>query len=312
VSTLLPELINYLIDTRGLRGRVLEIIDLGAGTGANQRWLAPRLPFQQRWIHLDHDPTVSRSMPLPQDTMIIDGSVEALERLLADGSSDHRLVACSALLDVITTGHLDAVCRAVIDNQVPVLFSLSVTGTQGINPTDPHDQLLLDAFNDHQRRAGRAGPDAVAQAVDTLGTGGFAVRIQETPWRLTASSDAAFVEQLLRERLDAAVAQDLSLAPVAEAWFELRRAQLELGVLRMVVGHRDILALPGGLPGLPSRREIENSTVITAQAEPPYGRGEGIREQISAAEPYAGNPVANQDRSRRQIEPIEYPSGQEA
>jgi hypothetical protein len=300
-------LINYLIDTGGLGG-VLEIIDLGAGTGANQRWLAPRLPFQQRWIHLDHDPTISRSQPLPHHTVIIDGSVEALERLLADGASDHRLVACSALLDVLTTDHLDAVCRAVINNQVPALFSLSVTGTQRISPMDPRDQLLLAAFNDHQRRAGRAGPDATTLAVDTLCTGGFTVRIQETPWQLATSSDSAFVEQLLQERLDAAVAQDPSLAAVATAWLELRRAQLELGVLRIEVGHCDILALPG----LPSRREVEHGALITAQAEPPYGSGEGIREQISASEPYAGNPVANQDRSRRQVEPIEDPGGQES
>jgi hypothetical protein len=299
-------LINYLIDTGGLGG-VLEIIDLGAGTGANQRWLAPRLPFQQRWIHLDHDPTISRSQPLPHHTVIIDGSVEALERLLADGTSDHRLVACSALLDVLTTGHLDAVCRAVINNQVPALFSLSVTGTQSISPMDSHDQLLLAAFNDHQRRAGRAGPDATTLAVDTLCTGGFTVRIQETPWQLATSSDSAFVEQLLQERLDAAVAQDPSLAAVATAWLELRRAQLELGVLRIEVGHCDILALPG----LPSRREVEHGALITAQAEPPYGSGKGIREQISASEPYAGNPVANQDRSRRQVKPIEDPGGQE-
>jgi trans-aconitate methyltransferase len=85
-------LINYLIGTGGLEA-VLEIIDLGAGTGANQRWLAPRLPFQQRWIHLDHDPAIIRSLPLPEDTVIIDGSVEALGRLLAGSASDHRLVA---------------------------------------------------------------------------------------------------------------------------------------------------------------------------------------------------------------------------
>jgi hypothetical protein len=302
-------LINYLIDTGGLGG-VLEIIDLGAGTGANQRWLAPRLPFQQRWIHLDHDPTISRSQPLPHHTVIIDGSVEALERLLADGTSDHRLVACSALLDVLTTGHLDAVCRAVINNQVPALFSLSVTGTQSISPMDSHDQLLLAAFNDHQRRAGRAGPDATTLAVDTLCTGGFTVRIQETPWQLAAPSDSALVEQLLQERLDAAVAQDPSLAAVAIAWLELRRTQLELGVLRIEVGHRDILALPGE-PRLPSRREVEHGALIAAQTEPPYGSGERVREQIGASEPYAGNPVANQDRSRRQVKPIEDPGGQE-
>jgi hypothetical protein len=303
-------LINYLSRTDCLSS-VLEIIDLGAGTGANQRWLAPRLPVQQRWIHLDHDPAISRSLPLPDDTVIIDGNVEALERLLADGTSDHRLVTSSALLDVLTTGHLDAVCSAVINNQVPALFSLSVTGTQSMSPMDPHDQLLLDAFNDHQRRAGRAGPDAITLAVDTLCTGGFTVRTQETPWQLAASSDSGFVEQLLQERLDAAVAQDPNLSAVATAWLELRRAQLTLGVLRIEVGHRDILALPGGSPRLPSRRKVEHGALITAQAEPSYGSGEGIREQISASEPYAGNPVANQDRSRRQVEPIEDSGGQE-
>jgi hypothetical protein len=310
VGTLLPELINYLIGTAGLKG-VLEIIDLGAGTGANQRWLAPRLPFRQRWIHLDHDSGIIRSLPQPEETVIIDGSVEALGRVLAGSPSDHRLVACSALLDVLTTTQLDAVCQALIENQVPALFSLSVTGTLSTRPVDPHDQRLLDAFNDHQRRAGRAGPEAITQAVDALCAGGFTVHTQETPWQLTASSDPTFVEQLLQERLDAAVGQDTRLAAVAMAWLELRRVQLGLGVLNVEVGHRDILALPGGSPGLASRREVEHGAEVMAQAEPPYGSAHGIRQQIGAGESYAGNPVTYQDRGRSQVEPIEYASGQE-
>ena len=277
-------MINYLIEIRGIDG-VLEIIDLGAGTGANQRWLAPRLPFQQRWIHLDHDPAISRSLPQPDDTMIIDSSVESLGRLLADGSRDHRLVTCSALLDVLTTPQLAAVCESVIDNQVPALFSLSVTGAKSISPADPHDQPLLDAFNDHQRRDGRAGPEAITLAGDALRAGGFTVCTQETPWQLSASGDSAFVAQLLQERLDAAVAQEPGLAVMAEAWLELRRAQLQLGTLRIEIGHRDILALPGGTSGLASSREVEHGAEITTQAEPFDGSGQGIREQVGASEP---------------------------
>src|SRR5207344_2679470 len=71
VGTLLLELINHLIETVDRRDG-LEIIDLGAGTGANQRWLAPRLPLRQRWIHLDHDPVISRSIAMPEETVIID------------------------------------------------------------------------------------------------------------------------------------------------------------------------------------------------------------------------------------------------
>jgi hypothetical protein len=284
VETLLPDLINYLIEIRAVDG-ILEIIDLGAGTGANQKWLAPRLPFQQRWIHLDHDPVISRALPQPSDTMIIDSSVESLGRLLAEGSVDHRLVTCSALLDVLTTAQLDAVCEAVIDNQVPALFSLSVTGAQSVSPVDPHDQRLLDAFNDHQHRAGRAGPEAITLAGTALRAGGFTVRSAETPWQLSAPDDSAFVAQLLQERLDAAVAQDPGLSVIAKAWFELRRAQLELGVLQIEVGHRDILALPGGTSAFAERAEVEHRANVTTQAEPLYGTGQRIREQIGAGEP---------------------------
>jgi hypothetical protein len=185
--------------------------------------------------------------------MIIDGSVDSLALLLAGRKGGRWLVSCSALLDVLTTAQLDAVCRALIDNQVPALFSLTVTGTLRVVPSDPADQILLEAFNDHQRRGGRAGPEATSSTITTLRTAGFTVRCQETPWRLTAASSQAFVEQVLRERLDAAVAQVPGLAPTAAAWLGLRTAQLALGVLRMNLGHIDILALPGGdilaLPG---------------------------------------------------------------
>jgi len=267
IGTLLPELINYLIETVDRRD-VLEIIDLGAGTGANQRWLAPRLPSRQRWVHLDHDPAISRWMPLSADTMIIDGSVEALGRLLASGNGDQRLVTSSALLDVLTAGEIDSMCQAVIDNQVPALFSLTVTGTLSLTPVDPRDQGLLEAFNDHQRRAGRAGPHAATLTVNALRAGGFTVRTQETSWQLSVSSDPTFVEQLLQERLDAAVAHDPSLAAIATSWLELRRSQLALGILRIELGHCDILALPGR--SLASRREVEDGADVAAQAEPPY------------------------------------------
>jgi len=245
VSTLLPELINYLIARAGSDATV-EIIDLGAGTGANQRWLAPRLPILQHWLHLDHNPVISRSLPLLDDTVIIDEGVEALGQLLTKASGDRQLVTCSALLDVLTTEQIEAVCRAVIDNRVPAFFSLTVTGGLRLSPTDPHDQLLLAAFNDHQRRAGRAGPDATTLTVNLLRAAEFAVTTQETSWRLTAQSGLAFVDQMLAERLAAAVAQDPALAASAAAWLELRRAQLAAGLLRIELDHCDILGIPGG------------------------------------------------------------------
>src|SRR5262245_46771008 len=38
------------------RHRVLHALDLATGTGANVRYLAPRLPLSQEWLLVDHDP----------------------------------------------------------------------------------------------------------------------------------------------------------------------------------------------------------------------------------------------------------------
>jgi hypothetical protein len=109
---------------------------------------------------------------------------------------------------------------------------------------DERDQPLLDAFNDHQRRDGRAGPDASTLAGNALRGGGFTVRTQETPWQLTSSRDSPLVTQLLQERVHAAVAQDPDLVATAAGWLDLRRVQLGRGILQVELGHRDILALP--------------------------------------------------------------------
>jgi hypothetical protein len=245
LSTLLPQLINYLIDTDAPDPTV-HIIDLGAGTGANQRWLAPRLPIPQRWLHLDHNPIISRAEPLPAETVIIDAGVEALDQLLASSHARRQLVTCSALLDVLTTEQIKAVCQTVIDNRVPAFFSLTVTGELTMSPTDPHDRLLLSAFNDHQRRAGRVGPDASALTVDLLCAAEFALTTQQTPWRLTTDRGPAFLDQVLEERLAAAVVQEPALAATAASWLELRRTQLAAGLLRVELDHCDVLGLPRG------------------------------------------------------------------
>jgi len=134
----------------------------------------------------------------------------------------------------------------VIENRVPAFFSLTVTGGLTLAPPNLDDQLLLAAFNDHQRRAGRAGPDATALTVNVLRTAAFTVSTQQTQWRLTTDTGPAFVDQVLEERLAAAVAQDPAIAATAAAWLELRRAQLAAGLLSVDLDHCDVLGLPGG------------------------------------------------------------------
>ena len=53
-STLIDRVGRWLREGLGDNGTAA-VIDLGAGTGSNQAWLAPRLQVPQQWILVDHD-----------------------------------------------------------------------------------------------------------------------------------------------------------------------------------------------------------------------------------------------------------------
>ena len=238
--TLLPRLIEHLAASGAEYG--LEVIDLGSGTGANQRWLAPRLPFGQRWLCVDQDPTL-QPHPVPSQTQLVVANVGVLASILREPGGA-RLVTCSALLDLLTRAELEALGAALTVARTPALFSLTVTGAMELSPPHPLDSSLLEAFNQQQRRGGRAGPDAGQTLTQLLDDADFSMWTAETPWRLGHRDDGEFVRRFLHDRVAAAAEQDPTLNSVGEAWLKLRFAQLADAVLTISVGHRDVLIIP--------------------------------------------------------------------
>ncbi len=233
--------------SRTTREAGLRVVDLGAGTGANLRWLTPRLATLggaaamdvQRWTLVDHDPRLSGWGPAAATTVLADAA--DLARLLADlGGTD--LVTGAALLDLLDCAQLTAVVDAVTAHRAPALFSLSVTGVVTLDPADPLDDALAAAFDAHQRRDGRLGPDAGAEVAKQFRRHGWAVLEAPTPWRLTV--EAALIDAWLTGRVDAAVEWRPALASRATTWLERRRAQQRAGALSAVIGHVDVLAVP--------------------------------------------------------------------
>jgi hypothetical protein len=155
------------------------------------------------------------------------------------------LVVCSALLDLLRPSDVEHLAGLAADAGAAALLTLSVTGEVGLDPADPLDADLAAAFDAHQRREGRLGPDAVAVAAAAFGRRGYAVVWRASPWHL-GPEDGALVEEWLRGRLDAACAQDPSLARDAGRYLADRRDALAVGTLRAEVGHADLLALPPG------------------------------------------------------------------
>ena len=124
---------------------------------------------------------------------------------------------------------------------IPLLLALTVVGRVSLTPAEPLDARLGAAFDDHQRRGGRLGPDAVAAAVGALGEAEVFVR--PSPWRLGAD-DAELAAEWLCGWVAAACEQQPALAAEAGAYEERRLAQAAAGELHVTVDHADLLVLP--------------------------------------------------------------------
>ncbi|ROP42779.1 SAM-dependent methyltransferase [Pseudokineococcus lusitanus] len=232
--------------------RPLRVVDLGAGTGANLRHLAPALAargYAQEWLLLDHDDDLLRrtaDAPAPAGVVVRPrlGDLAGLADALGDGAD---LVTCAALLDLLRPDQVADLAAALADAGVPALLALTVTGGVALDPPHAHDDALRAAFDAHQRRGGRLGPDAAGVAAQTLAAAGARVLAVATPWHLgPAAPDLA--DAWLEGRAGAAVAQDPALERDADAWLAQRREQLAAGRLRAVVEHVDLAAAPAAAP----------------------------------------------------------------
>ena len=227
-----------------LKGRPeLVIRDLGCGTGSLGRWLAPRLPGPQRWIMEDRDPALlayaATHMPVAAE-VTVETRLGDVTAVTATDLAGTDLVTCSALLDILTAAEVDALAAACAGARCAALLTLSVIGEVRVEPADPLDREIAEAFNAHQRRSHGTrrllGPDAAAAAVRAFEGVGAAVSVAASPWRLGPERSALTAEWL--DGWLAAAAEQRPDLPV-DAYRERRRRS----DLVVTVGHTDVLAI---------------------------------------------------------------------
>ncbi len=234
----------------GPGGRSALVADLGCGTGSQGRWLAPKLSGTQKWVLYDIDPGLLSLAGARMPLEAADGApvgarmcLRDLGLITEDDLAGVDLVTGSALLDLLTRDELTAVARSVTGAGCAALFTLSVVGRVELFPSDPDDPAVTEAFNRHQRRAGRLGPDAVGAAVTVFGDLGYQVLTFESPWRLCPER-VPLTMAWLRGWVGAALEQDPGAA--AGGYLERRLGECERGELGAIVHHTDVLVLPGG------------------------------------------------------------------
>jgi len=226
---------------------VVRLVDVGAGTGAGARWLRDRLrdrlPTPQHWRLVDHDPGLLACAGPTTDRWAhgVVATVEHLPGLLAGEPAD--VVSCQALLDVLTAPEVDAMVGPTSLSGAAVLLALSVTGEVTLSPLHHDDEMVAEAFDAHQRRAARLGPDGGAYAAHGLRRQGYTVTMAATPWHLGAA-DTDLLRAWLQGRADAAAEQSPGMGDRIRTWQESRDRQARRGELSAVVGHVDVLGIP--------------------------------------------------------------------
>lgn len=245
------------------------LLDLGAGTAALFRWLAPLIGRAQAWTIVDRDADLlgrafartaawaeaqGLRVTTPGRALIVHTPQGAwrMEAVALDFAADparlpladHDAVVCSALLDLVSAAWA---ARLVAALRTPLLACLSVDGRDRFRPPHPDDRLIARGFARDQRRDkgfGRAlGAAAPAVLARLLAARGFRVASAPADWLIPAIA-APMLQALVRGHAAAAAAALPPAAGRIAAWEDARLAAIARRRLAVTIGHRDLLALP--------------------------------------------------------------------
>jgi SAM-dependent methyltransferase len=244
------------------RRPAISVLDLGCGTGSNLRATAPLLGPVQHWTLVDHDEALlaaaverlsqwatsaersNRGLILTKDGKRISvglvgadlaGDLEAVLEIGAD------LYTASALLDLVSDDTIATLAAGVARQRAAFFTTLIYNGAQRWSPKHAADAAMAAAFRSHQGRdkgfGPAAGPIAPALIAAAFDEAGYSVLEGDSGWRLEAA-DMALIDTLAAGF--AAAVRETGQVPDAtvDDWLEVRR-------FSALVGHTDILALPG-------------------------------------------------------------------
>ena len=253
----------------------LTVLDIGAGTGSNARYLAERLHPQQQWLLVDHDPSLlidasqrlrawgeARGLVVSRDEgawrvegegLAVTFSTKLVDLAELSTASelflDRRLVTASALLDLVSAQWVERLASECRVTGAAGLFALTYDGRIDCSPEEPGDGEIRQLVNEHQRHdkgfGPALGPTAGTVAAECFGALGYSVEREASDWHL--EPDAGELQRQLIEGWSRAAVQ---MAPDRSAfvreWTDRRLAHVLDGHSRLVVGHEDLAVwLPG-------------------------------------------------------------------
>lgn len=229
-------------------GKTLRVLDLGAGTGSNLRYLAPRLSGPQDWTLVDDDDALLAAIvppaqyaPLRIQTLRLD-----LARALPSYQA-YDLVTASAFFDLVSEGWLTRFASAVADARVPAgLFALNVDGRLHWQPGDALDDEIAALFHRHMRSDKGfgigLGPESANMLARAFSAAGYETQMADCAWQISPAQPD-MQRALLQFYRIAATEMAPDRAQAIADWAARRTQHIEQGTSHLMVGHRDVLVL---------------------------------------------------------------------
>jgi hypothetical protein len=250
--------------------RFESIVDLGAGTGSNLRWLAPQLGSPQAWTLIDNDNQLLVAARKATRTwaqglgfsargrgsqLLVTGPdfecrIETVRLDLARGLDQLEfpagcLITASALLDLVSRAWLEQLIARIEQPDAAILWTLTYDGRITIDPVDVGDDAIIACQNLHQSTNKGFGPalgsDAWLVAQSLLEQAGFEVHVVDSSWQC-GKGDEALLKTLIEGWASAATEIVPRESRAIEQWCKLRLRQAASGKLEVSVGHQDIAA----------------------------------------------------------------------
>ena len=240
------------------QGEDLRVLDFGAGTGSNLRYLAPRLralgASSQTWTLIDDDPTLLEVAGFSSSGLRVEKKGLDLARQMPDlEDMGPTLVTASAFFDLVSKDWLGHFAECCAGARIPAgLFVLNVDERMMWDPHDPMDDEIRELFHRHMqgdKGFGNAlGPLGAAALERAFGAAGYQVRSGDSAWRLQPA-DVDMQHALLKFYGTASVeAAPFNASRIAD-WSARRADLISAGKSSLSVGHRDVFVLWNGRNG---------------------------------------------------------------
>lgn len=232
--------------TAAANGGPVHIVDLGSGTGAMLRALAPLIDAPQIWTLSDIDGAL---LAEAERLFALDppAGVELRVReadLLRDPlfESAPHLVTATALFDLASRQFIDDLAATLAASRTSLLASLTYDGRKTVTPPRDDDERMLDAFNDHQRGektfGAALGPDAAAYLGEAMRQAGANVITADSCWQLERTQgDGTLIDAMVDGWASAVAEREPPPVDVAR-WRSGHHSAKQ-----MCVGHTDLYAV---------------------------------------------------------------------